>query len=206
LDAQLEERIAYVFSTLYGVPVEIFTNGQFLTPKRFESLKAAGLMSIVVSLNAVNAEQHKKIMGLSCFEETCRNIDYVIKNSEHVAVSIRAVADGENFTNEDAKDFHSRWGSNANVILMGNWAGEKEDHSSVDPNSYCIRSDQTMYITYDGKVTMCCFDPTGKTVFGDLNHETLKEVSDGPAYTSFRRAHKEGRAAEYEQCADCSRI
>jgi len=207
LDRHLDERIRYVHEKLYGVPVEIYTNGQFLTPKRFQELKDAGISGIVVSLNAVRAEQHESIMSLNCFEQICANLDTILSRPEdHIGISIHACQDGKMFTAKDNIEFRKRWGDRARVIVMGNWAGDKDTVRPFDPNSYCYRSDRTVYITYDGKLTMCCFDPTGLTVFGDLNEETLKDVYDSVSYRRFRLAHKENRAAEYEQCRGCSRI
>lgn len=206
IDPHLEDKVGYVHRTLYGVPTEIYTNGEFLTPERFKQLKVAGLQSIVVSLNAVRRSQHIEIMGLKSFETVCANIDYAIKTADHVSIAVHTVMDGDQFNDMDAREFRARWERHAKVFLMGNWMGEKDQKHAFKPNSYCSRSDQTMYIAYDGKVTMCCFDPTGKTVFGDVNKNTLREIHNGCAYASFRQAHAEDRADEYEQCATCTRI
>lgn len=212
LDVLLTERIKYIKWLKPEASIEIYTNGLLLTPDRFEDLKAAGITSVVVSLNAVSEKQHRFIMGMANkFDTICSNIDYVIAHPGEVKFQVHAVIDDENFTRKDAIEFYSRWGHRNEggygiCVVEGNWAGDDKTVGSFDPKSCCDRAVGQVYVLYDGRVSMCCFDPTGKTVFGDLSKQTIRDIYNNDNYLKFRIAHWENRADEYEQCRGCSRI
>lgn len=205
LDPLLEERIRLAKEA--GLKTEIFSNGSHLTPARFDSLKEAGLNSLVVSLNAVRQDQHEAIMGLvGIFDRTCSYIEYAIANRGDMSVLVRAVYTGDTFTYEDAKLFKERWGICGDCVAEGNWSGDNRKRRDFDPNEACHRALNHIYVMYDGRVSTCCFDPAGKQVFGDLNTQTLQEVYSSEKYYTFREDHYNDEAAKYEICANCTRI
>lgn len=212
LDPHLIERIKYARMRKPKAFIDLFTNGVYLTPKKFEEIKAAGITSVQVSLNAVRQEQHERIMGLKDkFALVCENIDYAIANADPARVEVRAVIDADNFTNGDGHLFYARWGIRGKggvgaLITEGNWSGDNRTIRKFEPNESCHRALGQIYVTFDGKVTTCCFDPTGKQVFGDLNKQTIKEVYSDPDYVAFREAHNDNKADQYEICKVCTRI
>lgn len=212
LDAKLVERVRYARKKKPSAFIDVFTNGVYLTPKRFEELRDAGLTSIQVSLNAVDEAQHKKIMGLDKkFDLVCENVDYAIKNRQNCGVEVRAVIDRDNFTSSDGHIFYARWGTRGKgghgmLINEGNWAGDNRTIRKFEPNEACFRALAQIYVTFDGKVTSCCFDPTGKQIFGDLSKQTIKDVYNSAPYVAFREAHDQNKADKYEICRVCTRI
>jgi len=212
LDNQLEERIAYArqkqaSSAAYASiwPIDIYTNGLALRPDRFDSLKAAGLTGLSVSLNAVRPEQHTAIMGIRAYEHICRNIDYAIITGG-VHVEVKAVVNGDAFTTKDAEQFNSRWHPYAVCVHEGNWAGDNRTLRAFDPKEPCHRAIGQLYVTWEGRVGMCCFDPLAKANFGDLRTQSIKEVYNAQRYADFRQDHAEGRADAHAVCAKCTRI
>lgn len=211
LDNCLASRISYIAQKVPHANIEIFTNGLGMTPEKFDSLKDAGITCIVFSLNAVNQWQHETIMGLrGKFDRVCSNIDYAIANKGNVHIEVRAVSNNDTFTREDVIRFYHRWGHReaggyGQCILEMNWSGDNRTIKDREFTEGCGRALTQMYITYDGKVTMCCLDPTGKTIFGDLTRQTLRDVYNGEDYLNFRVAHAENRWAQYEQCKGCTR-
>lgn len=212
LDKHLEDRVRYARARKPKAPIDFFTNGVYLTPARFEALRDAGLSSVQVSLNAVNQVQHEKAMGLrGKFDIICSNIDYAIANRKKCGVEVRAVYSEDQWTMDDVSDFYMRWGhrdhgGHGMLIIEGNWAGDNRTVRSFDPKESCFRALGQIYVTFDGKVTTCCFDPTGKHVWGDLSKQTLREVYAAPAYLAFRQAHNDNQADTYAICKGCTRI
>ena len=212
LDRFIVERVHYAREKKPEAIVDMFTNGVYLTPKLFESLKAAGISSVQVSLNAVSVEQHERIMGLKDkFDVVCENIDYAISHRDKVNVEVRAVMNGDSFTRTDGYDFYERWGERgkggyAALITEGNWAGDNRTIRGFDPKEPCYRALGQIYVMFDGRVTTCCFDPSGTQVFGDLRTQTLREVYKSGPYLKFRQDHNEGRAEDYVICKGCTRI
>ena len=205
LDPNIVDRIRYIKKGDPNSKIEMFTNGVPATRKKMEELHFAGLDCIVFSLNAVNQEQHEAVMGLKGkFEQVCESITYAA--SFDWSTRVHAVEDGVAFTIQDSIELKNRWGDLCKPIGVGNWAGDIPFNSVFQPNEACHRALGSVYVMYDGRVTMCCFDPTGKTIFGDLNHETIRQIYNSEKYVTFREDHFNDRADKYDQCRGCSRI
>lgn len=221
LDPLIVERVAYARDARPEWFTELYTNGVYLTAKRFRALKDAGIGSISISLNAVRPEQHEKIMGLKGkFDQVCENINYAIENrvradGTEINLLVKGVASGDDFNEQDIGTFYSRWGHKkfgkggyGLLVIEANWAGANRTIRSFDPKSPCMRALAQIAVDWTGQVLLCCFDPLAKRhpVFGDLKKQTIKEVYNSDAYTAFRQAHDEGRADEYAACKGCTRI
>ena len=212
LDPKLDERLQYATKLMSNVMKNIFTNGVYLTPDRFERIKDAGIGAIVISLNAVSQEQHTKIMGLvGKFDTVVNNAMYAIQHKGHVNVEIHTVINGDQFTMKDGHTFLNKWGVKGDggfglTIAEGNWAGDNRTTRDFKPNEHCFRATQAINVLWDGTISACCFDPLGKLPFGDLNKSTLKELYNAEKYLRFREAHADNRADQYDICRTCTRI
>jgi hypothetical protein len=216
LDKRLEDFIRYIGDTAPNVAVGLYTNGVLLTPERYRSLKAAGLSRLIVSLNAVNQEQHEKIMGIpGAFEKVCAHIEYAMEHPPHT-LQVHAVYTSDTFSREDCLKFYERWGDWSEglgigvVCRDGNWGGSMyvppRATGIVVGNQWCFRATNTIYITCEGLITTCCMDPFGKQVFGDVNTQTIREIYNGDKYTKFREDHANDRADNYDICRGCARV
>ena len=213
MDPHLIERISYTSAARADWRIEMYTNGFALTPEKFEALKAAGLDVLVISLNAVSAEQHERIMGVKGkFDLVCSHIDYAIAHKGDMAhIDARAVVTGDTFTTADAGTFLRRWGVThlggyGKLISERNWAGENRTVVPFDPNECCKRALEQISVHRDGRVNRCCYDPLSKYSFGDLKTQTIREIYNSKKYVDFRIMHNENRVGEDAFCAGCSRV
>ena len=67
-----------------------------------------------------------------------------------------------------------------------------------------MRAKSYMTVRYDGRVNLCCFDPFGKVVFGDLNNNTIEEVWQSDKHREYQALHNEGRVAQLPLCCSCT--
>lgn len=212
MDPHLDERIAYTRTTVPEKRTEMYTNAFTLTPERFERLKATGLQILVISLNAANAEQHERQMGVKGkYDLVCANADYAIAHRGDMYIDVRAVVHGDVFTVKDAQAFLRRWGvvqlgGHGKLISERNWAGGNRTVVEFDPNECCKRALEQISVHRDGRVNACCYDVYSEHGFGDLKTQTLREIYNSEAYVKFREAHRDNRAAEYSICAGCTRV
>lgn len=212
LDPKLAERIKMARDLRPDWFIYFHTNGVYLTSDRFRALQDAGTSFVSVSVNALNAEQHEKAMGLvGKYDKVCNNLTDAIANSETTDVECTAIMDIDNFTEEDARNFLRKWGDRrtngrGKCVYVGNWSGDMLARRPFKANECCERAVKQIYVMYDGRVTACCFDPTGKMIFGDLNKQTLAEVYSSAEYLGFRLDHSENRADAYDICKNCTRI
>lgn len=212
LDPHLIERVKHVRFVKPDATVEIYTNGVSLTPAKFDALRDAGLTSLVVSLNAVRPEQHDAIMGLKGkFDQVCANLDYAIANAGGVSLQVHSVINGDKFTMEDKDTFHRRWGHRDEggygiCVWEGNWTGDTRTVRGFKPNECCDRAISQIYVMWDGRVSTCCFDATGKMIFGNLKTESLRDIYRSEKYVKFREDHFNDQADKHEICRNCTRI
>lgn len=222
LDRHIVERVAYARKARPDwTPMELYTNGVYLTPEKFDALRDAGLDSLSISLNATNAKQHEAVMGLKGKYETVRqNALYAVNNHRgKVDVIVKAVSNDDTFPEADVVKFHAQWGmrlrpdmlpGNGQVVYEANWGGQTRlidgRKKELNPNSCCNRAVTQFSILWDGKVSLCCFDPLLKHDLGDLNKQTIREIYNAPWYTQFREDHAGDRAAKYDLCRTCTRV
>lgn len=213
MDPFIIERIKYAKAICPDKRTDMYTNGVRLTPEKFEAVKAAGLDVLVFSLNATNAEQHEKIMGLkSKYDLVCGHIDYAIAHQGTMThIDARAVVTEDTFTYDDGRDFLRRWGVTnlggyGKLISERNWAGENRTTSPFDSNSCCKRALEQISVHRDGRVNLCCYDPLNKYPFGDLKMQTIREIYNSAGYVEFREWHRDNQAAKHPLCAVCTRV
>lgn len=208
LDKHIIDRITYIHKADTSCKTELFTNGVLASPAKLDALHAAGLTCIVFSLNAVNEQQHEAVMKIKGkYQLVVDNIRYA-QTLPGWAVRVHAVEDGKHFTIADSNRLREIWGDACKPNGVGNWAGDLDFHYwDFKPNQCCERALSTVYVMYDGRVTMCCFDPLGEgAIFGDLNNQTLREIYASEKYVQFREDHVNDRADKWDRCRGCSRI
>lgn len=210
LDPHMEDRLKYIYQVKkLDIPSEMYTNGIGMVPRKIDAFKNAGLTCMVFSVNAVRSEQHDAIMGTKGkFEQVCANADYA--RSVGLNVETHAVLTGDTFTLDDLLAFYKRWGRAGMggvgvVIHENNWAGMSRSTREWNANTCCSRAIAQIYVLVDGRVAMCCYDPSGNTTFGDLSKQSIREVYNSDYYTMFREMHAMNRAAVFERCAGCTR-
>lgn len=214
-DKLLEKRIALAKELRPDWFVETYTNGTLLDAGRFESLKAAGIDCVSISVNAVTQEQHFKIMGLrDQYLTVLQNAQYAKAHKGSVRLLVKAVVNGDTFTSDHSGMFLGLWGKIDEgdgvgaLVWEANWAGGTRLIEAREPdyNSTCGRALGQISIHWDGRVGLCCFDPLVKYPFGDLNTQTIREIYNSPKYVEFRGWHDEQVAAKHPLCAKCTRI
>lgn len=214
LDPLLIDRLEYARKVAPHLLTDLFTNGSFLTPARFEALKAAGLTRLNISLNAASAEDRKRVMRLDDWDKVIGHIHYALAHKGNLQIEIHAVVNDDTLSMERAKLLRESFGLLSDggfflAIQEGNWAGMNrtvEGRQGFDPNSACHRALNHYYVTWDGRVTTCCQDPFGGQVFGDLKVDSLKSIYNSERYTYFRSEHAADRAAQFEICKNCTRL
>ncbi len=72
----------------------------------------------------------------------------------------------------------------------------------IEKNISCVQPFQQLIIRPDGKVSLCCNDPLGKTTLGDTNTQSLVDIWYGEAYENVRKAIFNGRE-NFEHCKNC---
>lgn len=218
LDKHLVERVAYARKARPDwTPFELYTNGVFLTPEKFDALRDAGIDSLSISLNATNPRQHEAVMGIKGqYDKVVSHARYAAKHAQgKVDVIVKAVRNEDRFNESDQVRFYMQWGMRLRPDLLPgigqcvqecNWAGGNRTMRKLTPDSCCGRALTQLSILWDGTVTLCCYDPLAKYPFGDLKTQTIREIYNSDAYVRFREMHDENRASGHPLCRVCTRV
>jgi hypothetical protein len=101
-------------------------------------------------------------------------------------------------TEQQKLDFYREWAPVVDEIelipsiLQDNSLENKEllckTSKVISPPSFCNVPLDTMIISWDGKVTYCCFDTCFKTVLGDATKESINQIWSGSKFQNLRKA------------------
>ena len=103
----------------------------------------------------------------------------------------------------DLIEFRDKWMDHALMIGFANFIGDKYKISGGSKKEVsCGRAMYHMTVLYNGLVNLCCFDPFGKHLFGDLNKQTVKQVWESDERQKFAEAHKNN--IDINPCTKCT--
>ncbi len=207
IDRRLVEKVRYAKQR--GIrEVGMISNGSLITEQVARGMIEAGLDAINISVDA---------SGKEVFEATRVGLKYdkVIANIERL-VRLRAEAGRRrpklilSFVRQnnsvDEQAFIEHWKSVADKIHitdLHNWAGTLNRESDV--NYPCYRPWLTFTVLWDGRVSLCCADFDGRTVLGDLNTSTIREIWNAEPYRNARRLHLESGGPDICRACDLPR-
>jgi radical SAM protein with 4Fe4S-binding SPASM domain len=205
----------------------VSTNGHFLSAGNAEKIVKSGLGKLIISLDGIDQETYsayRRNGHINTVIDGIRRIAEAKKRfSSSLKVEIQVLV---NKLNEQqipqirvlAKSVKATLKLKSMQILkqedIGSWLPLNEIYSRyrkkkegyVIKNSLsdsCARLWFNPVITWDGKVIPCCFDKNAEFVMGDLNHDSFREIWNGPKYRIFRKSIMSGRYM-VEMCRNCT--
>jgi len=208
LDRQMVERIKEARAALPHTEIHLYCNGSKLTEEIIRRLAEVPQFHLNISANGASVETRKRLTGLGDYEYVAGMIDFI--DSLHISHSVSLVQH-TSITKEEEKAFNRRWGkatSNAScrtpyVFQHLNFAGLTYEKDQIR-FTHCIHATSHMTVLWDGRVNLCCMDPLGRKIFGDLNQQTVAEVWLSEERQRYAAMHNEGRGTECEVCRDCN--
>jgi organic radical activating enzyme len=208
LDPRIVDRIKEARAALARSEIHLYTNGSRLTEEVIRELATVTDFRLNISANGASRETRKRLTGLDDYDYVARMIDLVDASRIPHTVSL---VQHPSITPEEEAAFNHVWGQitassscrTPFVFQHLNFAGLT---SRGEGNNFvrCIHATSHMTVLYDGRVNLCCMDPLGRKIFGDLNEETVAEVWWSEVRQRYVTLHEEGRGTECEVCRDCN--
>ena len=189
-----------------GFPyVFLTTNGRMATPEKVRSCIEAGLDSLKFSFNFSGPEQFHYVTGVreSDFWKLLENLraarrvrDEVESRSGHLCglyASSNRYNDEQLGAMERAVERILPCVDEHYWLPLYGQAGLTSGARGTVPEGH---------ITYDGRLSACCFDHDGRFDMGDLHCETFMEAWHSERFQRLRRAHlaEEVRGTACEKC------
>lgn len=209
--AKKEAKIEYVFIT---------TNGSLCTPKRLTETIDAGLDSIKFSINAGSRERYKKEHGMDRFDEVVQSIKWLHNYRKEnkltkPIITVSSIYMEEHKEELEAfKNYISPFIDEFYYLPLYNQAGHVGDVNFTkivgNPGRLenlakpipCWALFNAAKITWDEKLTACCFDHDARFEIADLNTHSLLEAWNHPKFMELRDKHLKNDL-DHSLCAKC---
>ena len=205
----------------------VSTNGHFLSDENSLKIVKSGLNKLIISLDGLDQDtysSYRKNGNVDTVLEGIRNVtdakkrfksplkieiqflvnrlnEHQIPRVKELVKNIKATLKLKSMQVMDKDDIGS-W-----LPLNGRFRRYMlENGEYVIKNSLPDRCERLWFnpvITWDGKVIPCCFDKDAEYIMGDLNHDSFREIWDGPKFRIFRKSILSGRHM-IEICRNCT--
>jgi len=206
-DSKLFARIKNLKKTFPKSQVLFTSNFCLARDNVIRELIDSGLDSLTISLNTVDENEYKEIMGLD-FATTMHNIDSLFRimdeTEKKIKVSFSIVVKDD--TSLAVKAFYDKYDAYGDVrsIRLGQWVG-----SDIDVGKRMDRQREACAILYkqlcvlsNGDYALCCFDPEG-VVGKNIKDTPIMDAYSSGVYEKIRIHHiKHGQTNDI--CINCS--
>jgi MoaA/NifB/PqqE/SkfB family radical SAM enzyme len=216
-----------------GFPyVFLTTNGSLSTPDRVEDCMAAGLDSLKFSLNYSDPEHFAAVTNKprAMYAEIAANLkaawevrerggypcgvfaSYIMFEGPRQRDKMaRTVEEIEHFTDEVyalplyTQAAHITRDNGSSWVFTGGNQGRYDRMRSPIP---CWALFTEGHVTWDGRLSACCFDHDGRFDMGDLTRTTFMEAWHSPRFRDLRAAHLCGDVGGTVcgQCVSCEAV
>lgn len=196
-DPRLPDFVRYVYNRIPETTSLVVSNGTGLTREMGERLIDAGLRRLKISLQSLDEATNREIMGYGAqpvvsnilafkeqLEEKGSSLD--LRVSMVMTQQTKAsLAKTRRFWKGCGirlvtSTLENRGGNIANTAFLGG--------TDMRPRRECIRPSREMCILHTGEVVLCCVDWYRTSTVGDLTHQSVRDVWNGPQLRRFRDA------------------
>jgi len=215
LDERLPELIAYIYEKMPGVTTLVVSNGTKLTNEMGERLIKSGLKRLKISLQSLNDNTNKELMGYPATPvvENIINFSNLLKRY-HSAMDFRVSAIVTSKNEAEIGGMKKFWGKHKIRLVLSaleNRGGNIANVLSISNTPQmqqrrgCIRPTRDMCILFNGEVVLCCVDWLRTTILGDLNKKSVTEIWNTPRIQMIREGlNMEDCCHLPEICRNCS--
>ncbi len=197
-DKDLPEKIRYIADRKKPkTKIKINTNASFLTREVGQRLIDSGLSKLNVSFHGVRPEVYEFNMGNLKYTPLLRNVlrfKEMLDAHKRPKPKLRITMVKTKEIVEDRDNIRAFWaqhGIGCNFRPLGNRNNKDVEMKGINweewrPYTWCKRPFTQIYILFNGDCVLCCCDWNRTTTLGNLRHNSIEEVWNGPAYRRVR--------------------
>lgn len=218
------EMIAAVRQADIAERINFTTNGLLFTPQKIDAILAAGVDTIRVSLQGLDASKYRDVCGVHMdFEAFRENLCYLYDHRgsckirmKIADIAIKDVPDGEARLQEL---FGDRADSLFIEHILPMYAGidydalssdirqnaihGRENVKQTEIHKVCHRPFYRLRVGADGAVTAACCDTPHDIRYGHLPEDNLVSLWNEGGHMSFLKMQLEGKRFQHPICKDC---
>lgn len=217
MNKNMSNFVRYAKSRAVAKKHRLTTNGTMLTPKNLENIIEAGIDEIHVSLDVADRSGYAELKGCDLYYKVDTNLDYAITYLEQCSDCSLFIkyaiphTDGDyRFTSQIAnaviEKYRSRVENSKRIHLKGMPVvtmqdGKKEKKREF--NTACEIPFYSLFIKFDGKVSVCCADLFEDLSVGNIHESTLAAIINGDALRRIRSHHLNSDLKQLPLCLYC---
>ncbi len=215
LDERLPELIMYIHSKMPNVTTLVVTNGTRLTPDIGEGLIKSGLKRLKVSLQSLEDEINKELMGYPAtpvIENILNFAQLLRKYRSSMDFRVSTIVNAKN--EKEIERMRKFWGKHKIRLVLSaleNRGGNIPDAIKLSHTKEmrlrrgCIRPTREMCILFNGEVVLCCVDWMRTVILGDLKKQSVIEIWNSPRLNLIREGLKMEDCCHLpEICRNCA--
>lgn len=214
----LPEAIRYVKER--GLRCFFFTNGLLLEGTLATEIAQAGPDFIRISAIGYNRETYARWMRSTQWDRVRENVAQFVRHSRTEVQLYHLILDHHQVQYE-VEQYQNNWiaptGALGEIWQMHNWSGsipvgfirsKALRRSCGRPVAPMLQVRAGGLNGHSGAVVPCCFvlGKDGQAVLGHLDHQSIKEVLNGPEYNRLREAHQNELFDSISYCAGCDQL
>lgn len=191
--------------------VHFNTNGHLLDGNMAVALIEAGLDDLTVSIDAQTQETFASVKRAGSLDTVTGNVIQLLEIRNKLSKKnpwVRAKIIDMPITHKEINAFKEFWTplvDEVQIQTIHNAAGalsaeKNQSHSDRYP---CSLLWYAMAINWDGTVSPCCVDLSGKNIIGDLKNENMRQIFVHGKIKTYREKMLQGLEEELSPCNNC---
>lgn len=227
-DPDLADKIRY-FQTLNTTNAIVFivTNGMLLVPDKVRELLESGLDMMHISVNGYQRDDFEALNRGKDFGVFTANLDFLFRQDlSKLGLHLSFIMNAK-YVNElrAAVQHYRAMGLKVHIHGISNRGGLVDDRLMNEyRNTTSVESLRNRLVKplvkrllpccpypffqcsvlASGKVLVCTHDWSRRTIVGDLNTQSIREVWNGQTLTEIRQLFLHGRMKDVPSCANCN--
>jgi len=190
------------------IKICISTNGQLLNVKQAKKLMDAGVDSFRFSIEGSTKKDYEKIRFGGSFETLIKNMENLkkLRDSSYKDVEITVGSVILENTPDKITNFHKVFGPLTDEISFSELHTIGDQHKGANKNRrkrLCLMLFERIYITWEGLITICCFDFDNNLIVGNVKKDTIEKIWYNKIFNHYRKLHKLGLLNKMPMCGKC---
>lgn len=204
--------------------IDFTTNGALLTPSKIDAILSAGVDTIRISIQGLDAAAYEKICGVHIdFDQFLNNLSYLYAHRGMTKIRIKIADIALKGIPNGRNQFEQLFGDKADSIFIEhilpmyqsidydeidadirkNAINGRENVRQTDIHKVCHRPFYRLRVAANGLVCAACCDSPNDIKYGDIHENSLVNLWNGGGHSSFLKMHLQGRRFQHPVCSTC---
>lgn len=200
--------LQYIQDHLPNTKIAIPTNGSLLDDNKIDELvKIKNVYWLNFSVYGYFSETYERLIGLGA--DTIKKVEHAVvkihKLRPDICIQVCTTNHPSFIAEHEVELFKKKWKAFATThVLIGNLRLNKKFMKNYPSAIPCLNIFLSTIILWDGKVCLCCYDPNGELIAGDVKKNKILDIWNGELIEKYRKLHMEGERDKIPLCRSCT--